>query len=248
MKQKGFVPVFILLVIAVISVGVFYIGKNFNRLNNLESKTQPAFSNPSPVISSLSSAPDVDKWVKYKIKALNIEFKLPEDLSSTYGSLIEKEAEGTRGTELKINFSKEPNKFIIYAPSLEYTPSTYEFKKYDRGYMLITLDEFIGFKEDNGIYFGILPFNKPMEIPSDGITQYRHNGRDILKIKSLYSSMGMATRLENKENPPKTRAILTTGNEIYPALNIQAILDKNLTETVFEQILATFDNVIVPFN
>lgn len=67
------------------------------------------------------------------------------------------------------------------------------------------------------------------------------NGMDIIKVKSLYSDYGMATHKIYPENPPKIWGIINgTGNKIYQGLTIEGVLDNELTEPVFDQILSTF--------
>lgn len=252
MNQKGFTSVLVIGLVIMVGLvaGAYYLGKT-STTKPLSSQTEQATSNSTtPTISTISTPPDITNWVPYKIKALNLEFRLPPALATKYGKLVESEANGKRGSELKVSFANDSKSLIMTAQSPEFAPippapvklSEEEARDLAIGGPGISIPSvFQGFKYENELYYGIQSFGQVRELPKEQVTQYHTNGRDILKVKALYGDYGMVTHRIFPETPPKIWGILTgTGNQVYPGLTVQGILDNDLTESVFEQILSTF--------
>lgn len=252
MNQRGFTHMLVVLgfvLIASLVAGAYYLGKSSNK--SVPASLEQVSSNPaSPTISTISTPPDKSNWTVYRVKALNLEFRLPPNLATKYGKLIESESNGKRGSELKVSFANDSKSLIMTAQSPEYTPgppapvamSEQEARDLAIGGPSISVPSvFQGFKYENELYYGIQSFGLVRELPKEQVTQYHTNGRDILKIKALYGDYGMVTHRIFPETPPKIWGIISgTGNQVYPGLTVQGILDNELTEPVFEQILSTF--------
>lgn len=251
MNQKGFTSVLVIGLVIVVGLvaGAYYLGKSSNK--SVPTSSEQVASNPaSPTISTISTPSDITSWTLYKIKALNLEFRLPPNLAAKYGKLVEAEANGKRGSELKLSFSNDSKSLIMTAQSPEFTPippapvamSEQEARDLAIGGPSISVPSvFQGFKYENELYYGIQSFGQVRELPKEQVTQYHTNGRDILKVKALYGDYGMVTHRIFPETPPKIWGIIGgTGNQVYPGLTVQGILDNELTEPVFEQILSTF--------
>lgn len=251
MNQKGFTSVLLVGLVIVVGLvtGAYYLGRTSNKPASVSTQ-QTVSDTSSPNISTISTPSDVTSWTLYKIKALNMEFRLPPNLSTKYGKLVENEANGKRGSELKISFTNDPKSLIMTAQSPEFTPippapvklSEEEVRDLAIGGPGISIPSvFQGFKYENELYYGIQSFGQVRELPKEQVTQYHTNGRDILKVKALYGDYGMVTHRIFPETPPKIWGIISgTGNQVYPGLTVQGILDNDLTEPVFEQILSTF--------
>lgn len=161
--QKGFAPILIVLLLTIVAAGAFYLGRTYNKPLLETSKQEP----PSnlPPISTINSPDNLDQWTPYKIKNLNLAFKLPSNLAEKYGSLVEREVKGTRGTELRINFLKDSESLIIIAQSPEYTPIPTIIRPNEGGIEvggpgISTPSLFQGFRIENNMYYGILSFGQ----------------------------------------------------------------------------------------
>ncbi len=249
--QKGFVPV-ILLVGLLIIFGAFVGGYHLGKKTNQEPKSlvQEAVTTPGPPISTISTPANKNEWTSYTIKKLNVEFRLPPELARKYGTLVEKETKGERGTELQIGFGNDSKSLKIASQSLEYTPFQEEYSEDEArgiagGPGISTPAIFQGSKYENELFYGLQPLGKLHELPRDQVTMYHANGRDILKVKALFTDFGNVHQIFPEKTKKIWGIISGTGNQAYSGLTIEGILSDDLTEELFEQILSTFNIVLI---
>lgn len=252
-NERGFALVLLLVgLIFVVIVGAvsYRLGKSSNKISGPNSNQSGQAVNSPPVISTIQSPKNTSDWTEYSIDTLKMKFKLPSELAKKYGKLVEKETQGERGSELKVSFANNSTGLIITAQSPEYTPASPKpVKLTEQEQMDLAIggpgisipSSFQGFKYENSIYYGVLPFGQLQDLPSEYVTQYRTGGKDILKVKALYGQYGMVNHKIYPEDPPKIWGIINgTGNKIYPGFTIQGVLGKDLAEQTFEQLLSTF--------
>lgn len=246
----------VLLIVGVLSGYMFgtRATKSTNQLSTppTSTQTQTTQNEPSPTTQNNPTVPSSGKL--FTITAINLQFELPTQLVSL-GKLHEKLEKGSTGTLFCVKLY--PNKVglipVAYAGGTECYPSGDDkfvlggtSKDYEAGREGTFMDR-SGYTVQDGKYFAKFTLNRLEEIPSDLVRLAKNqNGVDAIIVRgksTLSQEFPDGYPMFGTLGDGWIGALVNTNNQTYPGFAVQMKLTSELTEKVFEQLIASFKMV-----
>jgi hypothetical protein len=227
-NPKKFFLVFIILsFITAFLIGGFIIGKEKSE------KKQPTDNQLKQEKLSSDAIPDNPaNWKVFKIKDINLEFKLPDKLTKKNDWQVYK-INGNKGTI--ICFSNTKSESICDSDILVISSTSSDFEA-GREALFSDLQ---GFSKNKDVYWVNSLNNNKIELENIRFKQSpNENGLEIIKILGTSSSPeGEVSPVPGTPGEGYLGAVVNTKNSKYPGLIIKLNLKSELNEYEFDQIL-----------
>ncbi|MBM3209669.1 hypothetical protein FJZ40_05290, partial [Candidatus Shapirobacteria bacterium] len=238
---RSWLKIVLFVALGVILVGgLVFAGIQIGKISNLKSQiAKPQLKTQNQEIPTLNP---INSWKTFRIDTLNIEFKLPPQISNK--NWEEKLLNGDRGKMLCFQVTEANDDLLsrmvacgsrLYGtltmggPSVNYTYGR------EGGFM-----DLQGFEKIGDKYYTHVVNNRKFEIPRELVSNFDSpNGLAIIKIRGEQDDTGDFP-VQGTPGEGYLGAIINTGNPTYPGLSIVLILDKDISEETFDQILSTF--------
>lgn len=254
-SPKPKLPLFILIALAALIIigGGIYLSK-ISRLQSPE-RSNGGQTNLKPTQTAiLSPIPTIDEtanWKTYTLNNIGIAFQLPPKIFNlgNYGETI---SEGLKGKIICFKILEKTSLRIIpkiYAggwgacidPKSNFLigSTSIDFEEGRGG----TFTDMQGLVEKNGKYYAKFVDGNQFELPQEVVTKVNNNfGISIIKVTSKKFEEGEAERhpVPGTPNDGTIGALINTKNEKHPGLAVQMVLNQDLNEQLFDQILQTF--------
>lgn len=246
MKQKGFAPVLIILVLLGAGVLAYF---------SFVYKT-PAGPSPTPPITEepvATSSPPTNptaNWKTYKDVTLGIEYKLPPKLRATAQSGTK--MQGDTGTQYCVIYSGSVSSFVrtVLAGGGPCWVETFALGSVTRDYSAGReggFGDFTGYVISNGQYYPrFIDTQSSYALPKNLIIEKTNsNGVKYLRItgdNSVQDYGGDMMDIPIPGTPGKgyMGALVNLNNSAYAGFNIQMATKSNSDVEIFDQILSTF--------
>lgn len=229
-KPFNFFVVFVLIsTIFAFILGGFFIGKENEKK---ETKNEKTIIKEQMEIDSKTLSENSDNWIVYKLKPLNLQFKLPEELNRKSDWKVS-EISGDSGKQIcfsneELGDDKECKGKILVISS---TSKDFSAKR-----KLNFLDS-QGFEKENEKYY-VNTLSKKFELENVKLKSFENNENfKIIKVVGKENLLDEAqTDRESLENG-YLWAIVNTKNSNFPAVVLRMEIGDEISEYEFDQIL-----------